>query len=122
MWTFSTPIPIRTSRSSLLVFPNSSQSPFDFDAELIPGAPRRSPLRALFAPLLQPLPCLRCFPRGEAMLGPFGFRLLPWDYGVRNLLRRPARTAMTLFGLTVVVLLVLVVVGFIRGLESSLKV
>src|SRR5947209_20045433 len=56
------------------------------------------------------------------MLGPFGFRLLPWDYGVRNLLRRPARTAMTLFGLTLVVLLVLVVVGFIRGLERSLAV
>ena len=54
------------------------------------------------------------------MLGPLGFRLLPWDYGVRNLLRRPGRSAMTLFGLTLVVLLVLVVVGFIRGLEGSL--
>ncbi|TWT29750.1 FtsX-like permease family protein [Posidoniimonas corsicana] len=47
-------------------------------------------------------------------------RLLPWDYGVRNLFRRPARTALTLGGLTIVVLLVLVVVGFIRGLERSL--
>jgi putative ABC transport system permease protein len=56
------------------------------------------------------------------MFGPFGFRLLPWDYGVRNLLRRPMRSAMTLFGLTLVVLLVLVVVGFIRGLEASLSV
>jgi putative ABC transport system permease protein len=56
------------------------------------------------------------------MFGSFGFRLLPWDYGVRNLLRRPARSAMTLFGLTIVVLLVLVVVGFIRGLEASLSV
>jgi len=56
------------------------------------------------------------------MLGSFGFRLLPWDYGVRNLLRRPARSAMTLFGLTLVVLLVLVVVGFIRGLAASLSV
>lgn len=54
------------------------------------------------------------------MFGPFGFRLLPWDYGVRNLLRRPARSAMTLFGLTLVILLVLIVVGFIRGLEASL--
>ena len=47
-------------------------------------------------------------------------RFLPWDYGVRNLFRRPSRSALTLGGLSVVVLLVLVVVGFIRGLESSL--
>lgn len=47
-------------------------------------------------------------------------RLLPWDYGVRNLFRRPSRTALTLGGLSIVVLLVLVVVAFIRGLESSL--
>lgn len=47
-------------------------------------------------------------------------RLLPWDYGVRNLFRRPSRSALTLGGLSVVVLLVLVVVGFIRGLEASL--
>lgn len=51
-----------------------------------------------------------------------GQRLLPWDYGVRNLFRRPMRSALTLSGLTVVVLLVLVVVGFIRGLEKSLAV
>lgn len=50
------------------------------------------------------------------------FRLLPWEYGVRNLLRRPSRTALTLAALTLVVLLVLVVVGFIRGLENSLAV
>lgn len=50
----------------------------------------------------------------------FGQRLLPWDYGVRNLFRRPSRSALTLSGLAVVVLLVLVVVGFIRGLEKSL--
>lgn len=49
-------------------------------------------------------------------------RLLPWEYGVRNLFRRPARSALTLIGLTTVVLLVFVVVGFIRGLESSLAV
>ena len=47
-------------------------------------------------------------------------KLLPWDYGLRNLFRRPSRTALTFVGLTIVVLLVLVVVGFIRGLESSL--
>ncbi len=48
-------------------------------------------------------------------------RLLPWEYSVRNLFRRPLRTALTLFGLTTVLLLVLVVVGFIRGLEASLS-
>ncbi len=47
-------------------------------------------------------------------------RLLPWEYGVRNLFRRPGRSALTLVGLTVVVVLIFVVVGFIRGLESSL--
>jgi putative ABC transport system permease protein len=56
------------------------------------------------------------------MFGAFAFRLLPWDYAVRNLFRRPARSAMTLFGLTLVVLLILIVVGFIRGLEASLSV
>jgi ABC-type lipoprotein release transport system permease subunit len=48
------------------------------------------------------------------------FRLLPWEYGVRNLLRRPGRSALTFGALTLVVLLVLVVVGFIRGLETTL--
>src|SRR5437588_11609365 len=51
-----------------------------------------------------------------------GFRPLPWEYGVRNLFRRPGRSALTLLGLTLVVLLVFVVVGFIRGLEASLAV
>ncbi len=50
------------------------------------------------------------------------FRLIPWEYAVRNLFRRPLRTALTLAGLTVVVLLVLIVVGFIRGMEKSLSV
>jgi putative ABC transport system permease protein len=50
----------------------------------------------------------------------FGLRLLPWEYGVRNLFRRPGRSALTLAGLTTVVLLVLIVVGFVRGLEASL--
>jgi putative ABC transport system permease protein len=51
-----------------------------------------------------------------------GSRLLPWEYGVRNLMRRPTRTALTLCALTIVVLLVFVIVGFIRGLEVSLAV
>jgi ABC-type antimicrobial peptide transport system permease subunit len=52
----------------------------------------------------------------------FRLRLLPWEYGVRNLFRRPGRTLLTLSGLALVVLLVFVVVGFIRGLETSLAV
>jgi len=49
-------------------------------------------------------------------------RLLPWDYGIRNLFRRPGRSALTLGALGLVVLLVLLVVGFLRGLETSLAV
>lgn len=52
----------------------------------------------------------------------FRLRLLPWEYGVRNLLRRPSRSALTLGALAVVILLIFVVVGFIRGLEKSLAV
>jgi ABC-type lipoprotein release transport system permease subunit len=52
----------------------------------------------------------------------FRFRLLPWEYAIRNLFRRPARTALTFAALTTVILLVFVVVGFIRGLEKSLEV
>lgn len=48
------------------------------------------------------------------------FRPLPWDYGVRNLLRRPGRSALTLLGLAMVVFLVLLVTAFVRGLEASL--
>ena len=50
------------------------------------------------------------------------FRLLPWEYAVRNLFRRPVRTCLTFAGLTTVIVLILVVVGFIRGLERSLAV
>ena len=52
----------------------------------------------------------------------FLFRLLPWEYAIRNLFRRTLRTALTFVGLTTVVLLIFVVVGFIRGLEKSLTV
>src|SRR4051812_26844239 len=48
-------------------------------------------------------------------------RLLPWDYGVRNLARRPLRTALTGLGLGLVVFLLLLVLGFVRGLELSLQ-
>lgn len=50
------------------------------------------------------------------------FSLIPWEYGVRNLFRRPVRTLLTLTGLTTVIVLVFIVVGFIRGLEHSLTV
>jgi putative ABC transport system permease protein len=46
--------------------------------------------------------------------------MLPWEYGVRNLARRPVRTALTMMALATIVMLVFVVVGFIRGLEQSL--
>jgi putative ABC transport system permease protein len=48
------------------------------------------------------------------------FRLLPWEYGIRNLFRRPLRTLLTFAGLTTVIGLVFVIVGFIRGLEQTL--
>jgi ABC-type antimicrobial peptide transport system permease subunit len=48
-------------------------------------------------------------------------RLLPWDYGVRNLLRRPLRTSLTAAGLGLVVFLVLLILSFIRGLEVGLQ-
>ncbi|WP_145228953.1 ABC transporter permease [Gimesia algae] len=48
------------------------------------------------------------------------FTLIPWEYGVRNLFRRPVRTLLTLSGLTTVIVLVFIVIGFIRGLEHSL--
>jgi putative ABC transport system permease protein len=50
------------------------------------------------------------------------FRLLPWEYAVRNLFRRPLRTFLTFAGLTLVIVLVFGVVGFIRGLDRTLAV
>jgi len=52
----------------------------------------------------------------------FLFRPLPWDYGIRNLFRRPARSLLTLGALAVVVFLVIVMISFIRGLDASLIV
>lgn len=48
--------------------------------------------------------------------------LLPWEYSVRNLARRPVRTGLTLLAISIVILLIFIVVGFIRGLERSLRV
>jgi putative ABC transport system permease protein len=50
------------------------------------------------------------------------FHPLPWEYAIRNLLRRPLRTFLTFATLTTIVLMVVVVVGFLRGLERSLTV
>ena len=47
--------------------------------------------------------------------------VLPFEYAVRNLARRPIRTLLTLFAMSIVILLVFVVVGFIRSLERSLS-
>jgi len=47
--------------------------------------------------------------------------LLPWEYGVRNLWRRPLRTLLTALGLTLVVFLLLLVLSFVRGLETTLS-
>src|SRR5687767_2102596 len=49
-------------------------------------------------------------------------RLLPWDYGVRNLARSPVRLALSLFGSALVVLLVLAAGAFVRGMDKSLRV
>ena len=65
------------------------------------------------------IPAVVCGMEPPALLG---LRLLPWDYGVRNLFRRPARSVLTLLALTLVVLLVFVVAGFVRGLDASLDV
>ena len=47
-------------------------------------------------------------------------RLLPWDYGVRNLGRSPLRLALSVGGAALVVLLVLTAGAFVRGMERSL--
>src|SRR5438477_6914977 len=48
-------------------------------------------------------------------------RLLPWDYGVRNLARSPVRLSLNLAGAALVVLLVLTAGAFVRGMDQSLR-
>jgi len=48
-------------------------------------------------------------------------RLLPWDYGVRNLLRSPWRTVLGAGGIGLVTLLVIAAVSFVRGMGESLS-
>lgn len=45
---------------------------------------------------------------------------LPWGYGVRNLQRRPLRTALTVVSTTLAITLVLAVAGFVQGLSKTL--
>ena len=49
-------------------------------------------------------------------------RLLPWDYGVRNLGRSPLRLALSVAGGALVGGLVLAAGAFVRGMEKSLAV
>src|SRR5688500_12256933 len=49
-------------------------------------------------------------------------RLLPWDYGVRNLARSPVRLALSLVGSALVVLLVLAAAAFVQGIGRTLTV
>ena len=49
-------------------------------------------------------------------------RLLPWDYGVRNLGRSRLRLALSVAGGALVVALVLAAGAFVRGMERSLSV
>jgi putative ABC transport system permease protein len=48
-------------------------------------------------------------------------RLLPFDYAVRNLARSPARLCLCIAGSMLVVLLVLVAGGFVRGMDRALR-
>ncbi len=47
-------------------------------------------------------------------------RTLPWEYGMRNLARVPLRTALTVAGSVLVVMLILVSGAFVRGMAKSL--
>ncbi len=48
-------------------------------------------------------------------------RLLPWSYGVRNLARAPVRSALSVGGSALVVLLVLAAASSVRGLSTSVE-
>lgn len=47
-------------------------------------------------------------------------KLLPWEYGVRNLARSPVRMGLSVLGSALVVLIVLAAAAFVRGMERSL--
>src|SRR6185436_13241140 len=58
----------------------------------------------------------------EKKIESWHMRLLPWDYGVRNLARSPVRLALSLAGSALVVLLVLAAGAFVRGMDKSLRI
>jgi putative ABC transport system permease protein len=47
-------------------------------------------------------------------------RLIPWDYGVRNLARSPTRLWLSIAGSALVVLLVLAAAAFVRGMGAAI--
>lgn len=47
-------------------------------------------------------------------------RLIPWDYGIRNMTRAPLRLGLSVLGSALVVLLVLAAAAFVRGMDASL--
>lgn len=48
-------------------------------------------------------------------------RLLPFAYAVRNLGRSPSRLFLSVAGAAMVVLLILVAGGFVRGMSTALR-
>ncbi|HMN95706.1 MAG TPA: ABC transporter permease [Phycisphaerales bacterium] len=48
-------------------------------------------------------------------------RLLPIEYAIRNLGRTPSRLVLSIVGAALVVLLLLVAVGFVRGMDRALR-
>ncbi|MBA61923.1 MAG: ABC transporter substrate-binding protein [Planctomycetaceae bacterium] len=49
-------------------------------------------------------------------------RMLPFEYGIRNLLRRPMRSLLTMIALTLVTTLIYCTIGFLQGLTRMLAV
>ncbi len=49
-------------------------------------------------------------------------RMLPFEYGIRNLLRRPVRSLLTTLALTLVTTLIYCTIGFLQGLTKMLEV
>mgnify|MGYP001172977087 FL=1 len=49
-------------------------------------------------------------------------RMLPLEYGIRNLLRRPLRSGLTTLALTLVTTLIYCTIGFLQGLTKMLEV
>ena len=48
-------------------------------------------------------------------------KLLPWEYGVRNLRRHPLRLLLSIAGSALVVIMILAAAAFVRGMEKSMQ-